>query len=87
MRITQLELLDYRNYASASLSFNKDLIVFLGENAQGKTNVLESLYVLAMTRSHRSRHEKELIRWGQSFARIRGILAKKLYDRARNSYL
>lgn len=79
MRITQLELLDYRNYASASLSFNKDLIVFLGENAQGKTNVLESLYVLAMTRSHRSQHEKELIRWGQSFARIRGILAKKNY--------
>ncbi|EST89171.1 recombination protein F [Vagococcus lutrae LBD1] len=79
MRITQLELLDYRNYASASLTFNKDLIVFLGENAQGKTNVLESLYVLAMTRSHRSQHEKELIRWGQSFARIRGILAKKNY--------
>ncbi len=50
MRLNNLQLNNYRNYESLELSFDKKSCHFLGENAQGKTNVLESIYVLAMTK-------------------------------------
>ena len=48
----------------------------LGENAQGKTNVMESIYVLAMAKSHRTSNDKELIRWDQEYAKIEGRVQK-----------
>ncbi len=63
MRLNELHLSNYRNYDSLTLTFEKGLVIFLGENAQGKTNILESIYVLAMTKSHRTSSEQELIRW------------------------
>lgn len=76
MRLNELHLKNYRNYDELSLSFSKNLTLFLGENAQGKTNLLESIYVLAMTRSHRTNNEQELIQWGHEFAHISGIVNK-----------
>jgi len=61
MKITNLELDNYRNYEKLALEFNPDLNIFLGENAQGKTNLLESIYLLAFTKSYRTNREKELI--------------------------
>lgn len=77
MRLNELQLQNFRNYETLSLSFEKNLVIFLGENAQGKTNVLESIYVLALTRSHRTTNEQELIQWDQTQAAIRGVIAKK----------
>ncbi|MDR1521269.1 MAG: DNA replication/repair protein RecF [Streptococcaceae bacterium] len=76
MKITSLELTNYRNYKTAKFSFNPDLNLFLGENAQGKTNLLESIYVLALTYSHRTQKNKELICFGEKVARICGIVEK-----------
>ena len=49
---------------------------FLGENAHGKTNVMESIYVLAMAKSHRTSNDKDLIRWDQEYAKIEGRVQK-----------
>ncbi|AQP53890.1 DNA replication/repair protein RecF [Vagococcus penaei] len=78
MYLKQISLKNYRNYDELDLPFSKKLTIFLGENAQGKTNLLESIYVLALARSHRSTNDKELIGWGEEFARIEGTVEKKL---------
>src|SRR5699024_10383749 len=69
MRLNELTIKNFRNYENQSLTFSGNLILFLGENAEGKTNLLESIYVAAMTRSHRTNNEQELIRWDQAQAR------------------
>lgn len=77
MRLSEISLQRYRNYDSLTLTFPKTLNIFLGENAQGKTNLLESIYVLAMTRSHRTSNEKELIHWDSDSAKVSGVIEKK----------
>lgn len=72
MYLQQLQLRDYRNYEQVSATFSPGVNVLIGSNAQGKTNLLESIYVLALTRSHRTSTDKDLIRFGQDFARIDG---------------
>lgn len=76
MNIEKISLRSYRNYDSLDLVFSPKLNVFLGENAQGKTNLLESIYVLSLARSHRSNNEKEMIQWQKDFARIEGNIQK-----------
>ncbi len=76
MFLKKLTLRGYRNYDAADVTFSKQINVFLGENAQGKTNIMESIYVLAMTRSHRTANDKELIGWDQEFARVSGLVEK-----------
>lgn len=77
MKLERLQLKDYRNYVDLTLDFSHSLNIFLGENAQGKTNILESIYVLALTKSHRTSNEKDFIRWGQDFAKIKGFVERK----------
>lgn len=77
MHINKLLLTDYRNYHTLHLAFENRVNVFIGENAQGKTNVMEAIYVLAMARSHRTSKDKELIRWEQPFARVEGALTNR----------
>lgn len=76
MYIEQLQLKNYRNYEQLELSFENKVNVILGENAQGKTNVMESIYVLAMAKSHRTSNDKDLIRWDQEYAKIEGRIQK-----------
>ncbi|WP_428912695.1 DNA replication/repair protein RecF [Niallia sp. Krafla_26] len=76
MFIKELELKDYRNYQQLNVQFENKVNVFLGENAHGKTNVMESIYVLALAKSHRTSNDKELIRWDQEYAKIRGRVQK-----------
>ena len=80
MQLNQIVLTNYRNYNQLTLDFSPKLNVFVGDNAQGKTNLLESIYVLSLTKSHRSNHEKELIQWNKEFARIEGNISKKNGD-------
>ncbi|KRN28617.1 recF protein [Lactobacillus selangorensis] len=77
MYLDKLKLKNYRNYENVDTTFSPDINVFLGANAQGKTNLLESIYVLAMTKSHRTSNNKELIRWGTQFAKIDGTVVKE----------
>ncbi|HAJ69721.1 MAG: DNA replication/repair protein RecF [Alkalibacterium gilvum] len=72
MLLKEISLKGYRNYESAAVNFSENINVFLGENAQGKTNMMESIYVLAMARSHRTANDKELIGWEQDFAKVTG---------------
>ncbi|WP_057881220.1 DNA replication/repair protein RecF [Companilactobacillus kimchiensis] len=76
MFVKELNLKNYRNYESLQVDFSPNINVFLGENAQGKTNLLEAMYFLALTRSHRTSNDKDLIRWGSDFARISGTVIK-----------
>lgn len=76
MFINDMKLTNYRNYESAAVTFSKGINIFLGENAQGKTNLMEAIYVLAMARSHRTGSDKEMIQWEKDFAKISGRVQK-----------
>lgn len=75
--IENIKLTNYRNYPSQSMDFEDKVNVILGENAQGKTNVMESIYVLAMAKSHRTSNDKDLIRWDEEYAKIEGRIQKR----------
>ena len=70
MRLLSLEVTNYRNIASARLEPGRELTVICGNNGQGKTNLLESEYMLAMGRSFRTRFDRELIGFGCDSAEI-----------------
>ncbi|PGT82521.1 DNA replication/repair protein RecF [Bacillus sp. AFS040349] len=80
MFINELKLKNYRNYEELTIQFENKVNVILGENAQGKTNVMESIYVLAMAKSHRTSNDKELIGWDKEYAKIEGSIEK--YNRS-----
>ncbi|CAM3141607.1 DNA replication and repair protein RecF [Leuconostoc gasicomitatum] len=80
MELQSLRLVNYRNYTDLTLNFSDGVNVFLGENAQGKTNLLESIYVLALARSHRTSSDKDLIRWQEKEATISGRVKKSISD-------
>lgn len=71
MRVDTIQLEQFRNYASFACSFDPNINVITGKNAQGKTNLLEALYYLAGARSFRTRKDAELIRFGENTAYIR----------------
>ena len=77
MHIDRLKLTNYRNYESLELNFSPTMNVLIGENAQGKTNVMEAIYVLAMAKSHRTSNDRELIRWEQECGKIEGDVQRK----------
>lgn len=70
MHINSLELLDFRNYERERFQFSPFTNVIYGNNAQGKTNILEAVHMFAHGRSHRAKSDKELIRFGKDFARL-----------------
>lgn len=77
LKLESIELTHFRNYKSLSLSFSDSVNVFVGENAQGKTNLLEAIYVLAIAKSARTSHDKELIQWGSDYGKIKGRLIRR----------
>ena len=70
MHLSHLALRDFRNLAAVDLSPHPRFNVFCGENGQGKTNLLESIYWLATLRPLRARRLRELMRWGCAAARV-----------------
>lgn len=78
MELESLTLKNYRNYGDLTLEFSDGVNVFLGENAQGKTNLLESIYVLALARSHRTSSDKDLIQWSEKEATISGRVKRAI---------
>lgn len=77
MWIESITLNHYRNYQDISAHFSQNLNVFIGRNAQGKTNFLEAIYFLSLTRSHRTRSDKELIAFNQDNLHLSGIVHKQ----------
>ncbi|MBR3929247.1 MAG: DNA replication/repair protein RecF [Clostridia bacterium] len=71
MRITSIQLQGFRNYDDACILPCDGITVFTGNNAQGKTNILEAVYLSCTGRSHRTVHDKEMIKTGHDFARVR----------------
>lgn len=76
MIITSIQLDNFRNYPSLMLSFDPGTNIFYGDNAQGKTNILEAAYVCGTTKSHRGAKDREMIRFGQEESHIRMNLDK-----------
>jgi len=76
MIIKSIELTDYRNYDELSLDFSPKTTILFGDNAQGKTNILEAIYVAATTKSHKGSKDKEIIRFDKEEAHIRTYLEK-----------
>ena len=71
MIIESMELLNYRNYESLKIAFDPGTNIFYGDNAQGKTNVLEAVYLCCTTKSHRGARDREIIRFDQEEAHIK----------------
>lgn len=77
MILTRLMLRHFRNYRQAELETDPRTNLFIGENAQGKTNLLEAVHVLALTKSHRTHKDRELVAWEEKEARIYGEVERK----------
>lgn len=70
MYIKKLTLSGFRNYSNAQLEFSPLTNVIYGNNAQGKTNILEAVYLFAQGRSHRTQTDKELVKFGEELAKL-----------------
>lgn len=78
MILTELHLHHFRNYQDLTVHFNPGVNVLIGHNAQGKTNMLEAIYVLSLTKSHRTSNAHELINWQEKSALISGTVEKSI---------
>lgn len=77
MVIESLEGKDFRNYEKLSLTFGNHVNIFYGDNAQGKTNILEAIYLMGTTKSHRGSKDFEMLRFGEPEAHLRMRFIKK----------
>ena len=76
MVIKSLKLKNYRNYDLEQLNFDPDTNILYGDNAQGKTNILEALYLSGTTKSHRGTKDRDLIRFGYDESHIETVVEK-----------
>lgn len=77
MILQELEVRDFRNYHSQQLQLSPDVNIFVGQNAQGKTNILEAVCLLALAKSHRTHRDAELILWDAKSAYVAGRLNRE----------
>ena len=64
MYLSKIEVNNFRNYKKQKVKLCNNINIFIGNNAQGKTNILESIYILALTKSHRYGFENNIIQNG-----------------------
>lgn len=76
MLINELTLRQFRNYKSADVQFSKNINIVIGNNAQGKTSLIEAIYVLSTTRSHRTSKDSQLILFDEEFAKVSGNITR-----------
>ena len=82
MKITNLKIKNFRNYENINLNFSNYKNIIIGDNGMGKTNIVEAIYYLALTKSFRTNNEQVLIREGADYAVIEGTIL----NRIRNNY-
>ena len=81
MIINKLELMDFRNYDALNIELSDGVNIFFGDNAQGKTNILEAIYLCCTTRSQKRSHDKDMIRFGEEEAHLKMFINKMGLDR------
>ena len=77
MYIETIELKNFRNYDTLSLALDAGTNILYGNNAQGKTNILEAAYLCGTTKSHRGSRDKDMIRFGEEEAHIRMVVRRQ----------
>lgn len=77
MIIKSLELMNFRNYEFLDLKFSEGTNILYGDNAQGKTNVLEAIYLSATTKSHKGSKDRDIVKFDSEEAHIRTYLEKQ----------
>ena len=87
MIIKSLELENFRNYKSLLIEFDKGVNILYGDNAQGKTNILEAIYVSATTKSHKGSKDKDIINFESEEAHIKTYLDKEGLERRVDMHL
>lgn len=87
MYLKKIKLHNFRNYEKLSISLTKGINIIYGKNAQGKTNLLESIYVLGFTKSHRAFIDDSLIKINNEYLTIEGIINKDKIDSKFNIYI
>ena len=70
MLITNLKIENFRNYNELNLNLNNKINIFYGNNAQGKTNIIESIFLCSIGKSFRTNKDKELVKFNKDFFRI-----------------
>ena len=73
MYIQKIKLENFRNYEKEQIEFDKNVNIIYGDNAQGKTNILESIFVCSLGKSFRTNKDKELINKDKDFSKIEMI--------------
>lgn len=76
MEVKSLQLINYRNYKNQTIEFNSGLNILVGNNAQGKTNCLESIFLCAVGKSVRVKKDKDLIMWDEDFSKVSLVSTK-----------
>ena len=66
MRINDIKLINFRNYKEQFLEFSPNINIFIGENGSGKTNILEAIYILSLTKSCRFGNDLDLIKHNEN---------------------
>lgn len=77
MYIKNIELENFRNYINEKIDFDKNLNIITGSNAQGKTSLLEGIYICSFGKSFRTSRDKEMINFGKDFFRIKSCFVKE----------
>ena len=72
MRINNLELTDFRNYNHFFIEFDQGINILIGGNAQGKTNIIEAIYLLSVCKSFRTHINDQMIQFDHDFAKVKG---------------
>ncbi len=81
MILRKISLVNFRNYRKISVNLSSNINIFIGNNAQGKTNILESIYVLGITKSYRTTTDSNLIHLDNEHSKIKGELRIDNYFR------
>lgn len=81
MKINSLSLRNFRNYESLDISFNPSRNIIVGENAQGKTNLVESVYMCSFARSFRTSNSTDLVMFGKDMCMISADIESSSFDR------
>jgi len=76
LKIKSLKLKNFRNYEFLKLQFDPAANIFYGDNAQGKTNILEAVYLSGTTKSHRGTKDRDIIQFGQTESHIETVVEK-----------
>lgn len=87
MKIKSIKLTNFRNYSNLEISLNDGINIFIGENGVGKTNILESIYVLALTKTNRDNLDNEMIKFNEEFLRIEGLVASNDFLKKKEIYI